>query len=349
MPPASNSVILTAPLSKALTNRKMWRMETIQAKFLGTAKHLASRRETLGARRKLKPLHRDLIGYGNRKIDASWPGGKRLALSIVVNFEEGSEHSNATDGIVEGIGEFLPVDRPLRDVGNESSYEYGSRVAIWRILETFRRYGVSATFFATAIALQANPKAARAIVDAGHEVCDHGLTWTEHFRFSYAEEKKAIRRSVELIEKVIGKKPVGFYAREPSVNTIRIVEELGNFIYDSDVYNDDLPYRSRAGGILLMPYAPDTNDFHFQSPMHRFSNSSDFFIYLKDSFDVLHEEAQESPKMMSVGTHCRVIGRPGRIVALRRFLEYVGGFDGVWIATREQIARYWIAKVEKSI
>ena len=164
---------------------------------------------------------RDLVGYGNRKFEASWPGGKKLALSIVVNFEEGSEHSQATDGVVEGIGEFLPVDRPLRDVGNESSYEYGSRVAIWRILETFRRYDARATFYATAMALEANPRAAKGIMGAGHEVCDHGLTWTEHFRFSYAEEKKMITESVRLIEKIIGKKPVGFYAREPSENTIR--------------------------------------------------------------------------------------------------------------------------------
>jgi len=142
---------------------------------------------------------------------------------------------------------------------------------------------------------------------------------------------------------------VGFYAREPSTNTVKIVQELGNFIYDSDSYSDDVPYRATPGGILMVPYTPDVNDFHFLSPMHRFSNSSDFFVYMKDSFDVLREEAKSSSKMMSVGLHTRVTGRPGRIVALRKFLEYVRTFDDVWIATREEIARYWVETVEPTI
>jgi len=154
---------------------------------------------------------------------------------------------------------------------------------------------------------------------------------------------------VEIIEEVTGKKPVGFYAREPSVNTVRILQEMENFIYDSDAYNDDLPYRYNGDGILILPYTPDANDFHFMSPMHRFATSADFFDYLKDTFDVLRGEAASSPKMMSVGTHCRIIGRPGRIVALRRFLEYVSGFDDVWVATREQIARHWIEEVEPAL
>jgi peptidoglycan/xylan/chitin deacetylase (PgdA/CDA1 family) len=279
----------------------------------------------------------------------SWPGGKRLALSIVVNFEEGSEHSVATDGLVEGVGEFLPVDIKVRDVGNESSYEYGPRVGIWRILSTLKKFEARATFFATAAALQGNKAAADAIVKAGHEVCDHGLTWTEHYRYTYDEEKAAIAKSVAIIEELTGKKPVGFYAREPSTNTLKIVQELGNFIYDSDSYSDDVPYRAGPGGILILPYTPDVNDFHFLSPMHRFSNSSDFFVYMKDSFDVLREEAKSSSKMMSVGLHTRVTGRPGRIVALRKFLEYVRSFDDVWIATREEIARYWAETVEPTI
>jgi allantoinase len=297
----------------------------------------------------LSEIRRDLVGYGNKRLHFSWPGGRRLALSIVVNFEEGAEHSAATDGMVESIGEFLPVDIKVRDVGNESSYEYGSRVGVWRILNTFKKHEVKATFFATAMALQANKQATDAIVKAGHEVCDHGLTWTEHFRFAYDEEKAAIAKSVTLIEELTGKKPVGFYAREPSVNTLQIVKELGNFIYDSDAYSDDVPYRAGPGEILILPYTPDVNDFHFQSPMHRFSNSSDFFVYMKDSFDVLREEAKSSSKMMSVGLHARVTGRPGRIVALRKFLEYVKGFDDVWIATREEIARHWIEQVEPTI
>jgi allantoinase len=292
---------------------------------------------------------RDLVGYGRKTPEFLWPGGKRLAVSVVVNYEEGSEHSWAVDRMVEGVGEFLPIDIRARDVGNESAYEYGPRVAVWRILDTLARLGARATFFATAEALRGNPQAAKAIVEEGHEICDHGLRWTEHYRYTRAQEKKAIRQSVEIIEEVTGRRPVGFYAREPSLNTVAILEELGGFIYDSDAYDDDLPHRHVGKGILILPYTPDANDFHFMAPMHRFANSGDFFAYLKDTLDVLRAEAASSSKMMSVGLHCRVIGRPGRIVALRRFLEYAVGFDDVWIATREQIARHWIEKVEPGL
>ena len=297
----------------------------------------------------MKAPPRDMVGYGNNPPEFLWPEGKRLAVSIVINYEEGSEHSYPIDRIVEGVGEFLPVDIHARDVGNESAYEYGSRVAIWRVLETIAKQKAKATFFATAGALLRNPTAATAIVEAGHEICDHGLRWTEHYRYTLAQERKAIRKSVEIIEDLTGKKPVGFYAREPSVNTLKIIQEMDNFIYDSDAYNDDRPYRYQGDGILILPYASDANDFHFVAPMHRFPNSDDFFAYLKDSFDVLHEESASSSKMMSVGLHNRIIGKPGRIVALRRFLQYISGFDDVWIATREEIAKYWIDKVEPTL
>jgi len=289
---------------------------------------------------------RDLVGYANRRLGFTWPGGRRLALSVVVNFEEGSEHSVVSDGIVESVGEFPPVDVHTHDVGYESVYEYGSRVGVWRILRVLEEEGVKATFFATALALQQNRVAAEAIVNAGHEICDHGLRWTEHYRMSYNEEKEAIKKSVEIIESIVGRRPVGFYAREPSVSTVRITQELG-FLYDSDAYNDDLPYRYGGNGILIVPYTPDANDFHFQYPMNRFATSSQFYEYLKDSLDVLREESQASPKMMSVGLHCRVIGRPGRILALKRFLQYAKQFEDVWIATREEIAKYWVDEVEK--
>lgn len=293
---------------------------------------------------------RDFVGYGNRKFNFTWPNQKRLALSIVVNYEEGSEHSYPIDKTIESIGEFLPVDVPMRDVGNESSYEYGTRVAIWRILDIFKKYDVKATFYATALALRGNVLAAKAIVQGGHEICDHGLRWTEHFRFKKKDEERMIEESVRIIEQITGKKPVGFYAREPSINTLEIVQKMKNFIYDSDEYNDDLPYRYNGSkkGILILPYTPDANDFHFQSPMHRFSNSDDFFIYLRDAFDIMLEESlTRNPKMMSVGLHCRVIGRPARTAALRKFLEYVKGKrNDVWITTREEIARYWIEQIE---
>ena len=291
---------------------------------------------------------RDFIGYGRNPPKFRWPGGRRLAVSIVINYEEGSEHSQPVDGIVEGVGEFLPVDKPLRDVGNESAYEYGSRVAIWRVLDTLAKYETRATFYATAEALQANPLAAKAIIEAGHEVCDHGLRWTEHYLYSKEEEKSAIAKSVKIIKQLTGRKPVGFYAREPSVNTVGILEGMENFIYDSDAYDDDLPHRRRPGGILILPYASDVNDFHFVSPMHRFANAAEFYEYLKDSFDTLYEEAGKNSKMMSLGFHNRIIGKPGRIVALRRFLAYISDKD-VWVATREQIARHWIENVEPSL
>jgi peptidoglycan/xylan/chitin deacetylase (PgdA/CDA1 family) len=284
---------------------------------------------------------RDFIGYGRNPPDFTWPGGKRLALSIVVNYEEGGEHSYPIDGIVESIGEFGPVDIKTRDVGMESVYEYAQRVAIWRFLDLFKREGIKVTFFAVAKALESNPAAARAIIDDGHEICDHGYRWTELYRMTYEQEREEIRKSVDLIEKITGKKPVGFYAREPSENTLDILQEFKNFIYDSDAYNDDLPYYYKKTGILIIPYTPDANDFHYLYPMHRFSNSNDFYTYLRDTFDVLYNESIKTPKLMNVGLHLRISGRPGRIVAVERFIRYAKEHD-VWIATREEIARFWI-------
>jgi len=284
---------------------------------------------------------RDFIGYGRNPPDFTWPGGKRLALSIVVNYEEGGEHSYPIDGIVESIGEFGPVDIKTRDVGMESVYEYAQRVAIWRFLDLFKREGIKVTFFAVAKALESNPAAARAIIDDGHEICDHGYRWTELYRMTYEQEREEIKKSVDLIEKITGKKPVGFYAREPSENTLDILQEFKNFIYDSDAYNDDLPYYYKKTGILIIPYTPDANDFHYLYPMHRFSNSNDFYTYLRDTFDVLYNESIKTPKLMNVGLHLRISGRPGRFVAIERFIRYAKEHD-VWIATREEIARFWI-------
>jgi allantoinase len=286
---------------------------------------------------------RDFRGYGESPPDFRWPGDSTLAISLVVNFEEGAEHSYPVDGIVETIGEFGPPDDRVRDVGMESVYEYAQRVGIWRMLELFRAKGVKSTFFATATSLLLNPDAARRIVSDGHEICDHGYRWTELYRMSHDKELEEIRKSVEVIQKVTGKPPVGFYAREPSENTLDIVQSFENFIYDSDAYNDDLPYYYGQNGFLILPYTPDVNDFHFLYPMNRFSTSTEFFEYMKDSFDVLYEESKRKPKMMSVGTHVRITGRPGRIKALARFIDYVKEHQGVWIATREEIARFWLS------
>ena len=287
---------------------------------------------------------RDLQGYGPNSPKFLWPGGKRLALSIVFNYEEGSEHSVTTDGMVETIGEFGPVDMDIRDVGMESTYDYGQRVGIWRILNLLRKYKVKATFFATARALELNKPAAKAIVIDGHEICDHGYSWTELFRMNEKEERGEIERSIRVIEKIVGKKPVGFYAREPSPNTLKILKGFKNFIYDSDSYDDDIPYFEKETSMLIVPYAPDSNDFHFLNPINRFSNSADFLTYLKDSFDTLYRESARDSKMMSAAFHIRIIGRPGRFPALERFLGYVKSKPDVWIATREEIARFWIER-----
>lgn len=287
---------------------------------------------------------RDFIGYGQNPPEFKWPKNSTLALSIVVNYEEGAEHSYAEDKIVESVGEFGPVDMNVRDVGMESVYEYAQRVGIWRLLDLFKRKKINVTFFGVAKALELNPVAARRIVADGHEICDHGYRWTEQYRMTYNEEKEYIKRSVETIEKVTGKKPVGFYAREPSENTLEILSELKNFIYDSDAYNDDLPYFYQKTGMLVIPYTPDANDFHFFSPMHRFATGSEFYQYLKDSFDVLYRESKKSPKLMNVGLHVRISGRPGRVGAIENFIDYANGHDRVWIATREEIARFWLEK-----
>lgn len=289
-------------------------------------------------------VSRDFVGYGPNPPKFLWPGGNRLALSLVFNYEEGSEHSVVTDDTVETIGEFGPVDTKIRDVGMESVYEYGQRVGIWRILNLLRRHNAKATFYATARALEANENAAKAIVHDGHEICDHGFSWTELFKMSADEEREEIKKSVELIESITGRKPVGFYAREPSPNTIALLKEFSNFIYDSDSYADDIPYFERNTGMLIIPYAPDSNDFHFLNPINRFSNSRDFLIYLKDSFDTLYMESVQQSKMMSAAFHIRITGRPGRLPALDEFLNYVKNKSKVWITTREEIARFWIEK-----
>lgn len=287
---------------------------------------------------------RDFRGYGRNPPKFKWPGGKTLALSLVFNFEEGGEHSVADDDVVETIGEFGPVDSNVRDVGMESVYEYGQRVAIWRILDLLKRKGVKATFYAVARALEVNPEAARQIVADGHEICDHGLRWNELYKMDIEEEADEIAESISAIEKLTGKKPVGFYAREPSPNTLEVLSRFDNFIYDSDSYSDDLPFFYNDTGMLIVPYTPDANDFHFLSPMHRFANSQDFGRYLKDTFDVLYEESASQPKMMSAAFHVRISGRPGRFVALRDFVDYALSRENVWIATREEIARFWIER-----
>ncbi len=292
---------------------------------------------------------RDLIGYGAHPPTVTWPNGARIAVQIVMNYEEGSEYS-IPDG--DGFSETYLTEVPgaslgpnKRDLIVESIYEYGSRAGFWRLMRMFAERKLHVTVFGAALALERNPDAARAIVAAGHEVCSHGWRWVGFQDMSIEQEREEMARAVASIEKTIGQRPLGWYCRyAPSDNTRRLVVEEGGFLYDSDAYNDDLPYWTRVDGKphLVIPYTLDANDMKF-SVAPGFSAPSGFFEYLKDAFDVLYAEGATTPKMMSIGLHTRLAGRPGRAAALGRFLDYIGEHQDVWVARRVDIARHWIA------
>lgn len=292
---------------------------------------------------------RDFVGYGAAPPNPHWPGGARLALQIVMNYEEGSEYS-IPDGddasetyLTEVPGATLGPGK--RDLIVESIYEYGSRAGFWRLMRLFAQRDICVTVFAAALALERNPAAAQAIVQAGHEVCSHGWRWVGFQNMSEQQEREDMQRAVASITRTIGERPHGWYCRyAPSLQTRRLVVEEGGFLYDSDAYNDDLPYWVDVGEKkhLVIPYTLDVNDMKF-SVAPGFSAPSGFFEYLRDTFDVLYAEGKTQPKMMSVGLHTRLAGRPGRAKALERFLDYVKGIEGVWICRRVDIARHWIA------
>ncbi|WP_103379792.1 polysaccharide deacetylase family protein [Pseudonocardia dioxanivorans] len=297
------------------------------------------------------PGGRDVVGYGPTPPTRRWLGDDRLAISLVVNYEEGSERSlPAGDATQESLTEWgaYPFPDGVRNLAMESMYEYGSRVGVWRILDVLRRHGVPATFFACAQAFEMAPAVAEAVSAAGHEVCSHGWRWEEVFGLSEEEEREHIRMAVESLERTTGSRPVGWYCRYgPSERTRRLVVEEGGFLYDSDSYADDVPYEVDVDGTshLVVPYTADTNDIQFwlADPL---ATSEQFFTYLKDAFDTLYRESAQAPRMMSVGLHCRIIGRPARIAGLERFVEYASGFDGVVFTTRERIARSWRASAD---
>ena len=294
-------------------------------------------------------MTRDFVGYGPTPPHANWPGGARIAVNFVINFEEGSESSWDIDGFSEGgLTESASVDPGMagrRDLGAESMFEYGSRVGWWRLYRTFTHYRVPVTLFACAKALEANPPAAQAIAATDWDICGHGYRWIKHFELDEAEERRQIAAAVKLIEETTGKPTLGWYCRyAPSENTRRIVAESQGFLYDSDAYNDELPYWVREGGkpLLIVPYTLSTNDVKFGRGV--FGPGEDFFAYLRDAFDVLYDEGLERPRMMSIGLHMRLAGHPGRAKALMRFIEYIQSKDRVWICRREDIARQWISE-----
>lgn len=294
----------------------------------------------------MRSLERDLLGYAGSPPDPRWPGGARVAVSLVVNFEEGAEYSISDgDGENEAVYE---IDQQLPgrpDPAIDSHFEYGTRAGWWRIMDVLERHGVAATVSASGRAVQRSPKLAADAVRRGHEVSAHGWRWESHHVLDEAMERERIAHTVDAIRQATGTRPVGWHTRSPgSYNTRRLLVEEGGFLYDSDAYNDDLPYFVQVDDRrhLVLPYAFDTNDMQFFHTQ-RFSGSADFSAYVIDAFDWLHREGAYAPKMMSVGLHLRMIGRPGRIAALDRVLRHIRQTGDVWITRRVDIARHWLA------
>ncbi|HWJ00520.1 MAG TPA: allantoinase PuuE [Burkholderiales bacterium] len=296
------------------------------------------------------PYPRDLIGYGGKPPKAKWPGSARVALQFVLNYEEGGENSilhgdKASEAFLSEIVGARPREG-VRHMSMESIYEYGSRVGVWRVLELFSRYDMPFTVYGVAMAMERNPAAVDALLKAGHEIASHGWRWIDYQDVPESVEREHMRRAIEIHRRLTGERPLGWYTGRTSPNTRKLVVEDGGFVYDADDYNDDLPwydtrYRDKSGKPqLVVPYTLDANDMRFASPQG-FNSGDQFFAYLKDAFDVLYEEGNRAPRMMSVGLHCRLVGRPGRLASLERFLKHVRG-KKVWIARRIDIARHWL-------
>ena len=281
---------------------------------------------------------RDLLGYGGQPPDPRWPGGARVAVQFVLNVEEGAERTILNgDAQSEEYLHELP-GRPARvgerDLSVEGMYEYGSRAGVWRILELFRARELPLTAFAVGRALELTPEIGRAISAAGHEVAGHGYRWIDYRHIPEEQERQHIRLTVEVIERICGRRPVGWYTGRISQNTHRLVGEEGGFLYTSDAYNDDLPYwRKGSPPQLVIPYTLVNNDAHYLLS-NRYSSGDDFFQLLKDAFDLLWQEGARHPKMMSIGLHGRISGHPARALALARFLDYVHEHEPVWICRR---------------
>ena len=289
---------------------------------------------------------RDLAGYAGKPPHPGWPGGARVALQFVLNIEEGAESCVLNgDEYSESYLHELP-GRPARhgqrDLSAESMYEYGSRAGVWRILELFRCRGLPLTAFAVGRALELNPAIGAALHRDGHEIAGHGYRWLEYHDIPAEVERQHIRMTVAAIRQACGKPPVGWYTGRVSPNTRRLLQEERGFLYTSDAYNDDLPYWSGGSSLLVIPYTLVNNDARYLLP-NGFASGDEFFGFLRDGFDQLWMEGASSPKMMTVGLHCRISGQPARAQALARFLDYVTARDAVWICRREEIARHWQA------
>lgn len=296
------------------------------------------------------PYPRDLVGYGRTPPYAQWPGDARIAVQFVLNYEEGGE--NATLHGDAGSEQFLsemfnPAAYPDRHLSMEGIYEYGSRVGVWRILREFEKRGLPLTVFGVSMALQRHPEVTAAFRELGHEIACHGWRWIHYQNLDETTEREHMRIGMDIIQQLTGERPVGWYTGRDSPRTRRLVADDGGFEYDSDYYGDDLPFWMKVRKTdgtdvphLVVPYTLDTNDMRFSLPQG-FAQAEDFFIYLRDSFDALYAEGLDTPRMLSIGMHCRLLGRPGRIVALQRFLDHIEKHDRVWVCRRIDIARHW--------
>jgi putative urate catabolism protein len=289
---------------------------------------------------------RDLRGYGRNPPDPRWPDKARIAVQFVVNFEEGGENSilhgdPASEAFLSDVLGAQPWPG-RRHPKIESMFEYGSRAGFWRLWRIFTERKIGATVFGVATALQRNPDIVAAMHEAGWDIASHGLKWVEHKDMSEAEERAAIADAIRIHTEVTGARPLGWYTGRTSANTIRLLAEAGGLLYQCDSYADDLPYWIKAAGKpqLVIPYTLDANDMRFINAQG-FAEGEQFFTYLKDAFDVLYAEGASAPKMMSVGLHCRLAGRPGRAAGLIRFLDYIRTHDHVWTPTRLAIAQHW--------
>jgi putative urate catabolism protein len=293
-----------------------------------------------------KKYPRDMIGYGINLPEVEWPNKAKLALQIVLNYEEGAEnnilHGDKTSETI--LSEIIGA-KPIkgRHINMESFYEYGSKRGFWRLNKLFKEKKIPITIFGVAMALERNKDVCDEIKKSDYEVACHGWRWIDYQNIPKATEKKHMSLAIKTIQKIFGKRPLGWYTGRCSPNTRNLVMEEGGFLYDSDSYSDDLPYWETKGKKkqLIIPYTLDNNDMRFATNQG-FNSGDQFYTYLKDSFDALYEEGKYAPKMMSVGLHCRLIGRPGRIQSLKKFLDYVLKHDDVWICKREDIAKHWI-------
>ena len=289
---------------------------------------------------------RDLKGHGAAPPQADWPGGARVALQFVINYEEGGEncilHGDGTSEafLSEIIG--AKAREGVRHMSMESIYEYGSRVGVWRLFDLFKSRDIPVTVFAVAMALQRHPDVAEAALKNGIEICSHGYRWIDYQYVPEDIEREHMNIAIEIQKRITGARPLGWYTGRTSPNTRRLVADEGGFLYDADDYSDDLPFWSTVSDTphLVVPYTLDANDMRFGSAQG-FNAGDQFFNYLKDSFDTLHEEGAQTPRMMSVGLHCRIAGRPGRFAALKRFVDYARSHDDVWFCRRIDIARHW--------